>query len=148
MPPALICQSPSMDAFGNDVTNFTLAVVKDMEVQFRQSETAATIEVGVAIGAVASVIIILCIFGSTRACLQKRRGGLGPFCCKPLVSGAILEHTPSDDEDAAAHGAAEGAAPQEEAQGAYRSESDSEDEGESVRVAREAQKRARAMGAM
>lgn len=138
-----------METFGNEVTNFTLTVVKNIEQRFKQSERTATVEVGVAIGAVASIVIMLCIFCSARVCRGRRgAGAVSPMCCKPPASDVTIDAPHSDDEDAAVEGGCEHASPPAGTEGAYRSESDSDDEGESVRVAREAQKRARAMGAM
>lgn len=138
-----------MEAFEHEVTNITLTVVKNIEQRFRQSEKTATVEVGVAIGAVASIVIMLCIFCSARACRCRRGAGtVGPMCCNPPVSEVTIDAPHSEDEDAAADGSCERASPPAGTKGAYRSESDSDDEGEGVRVAREAQKRARAMGAM
>tara|TARA_B100001057_G_scaffold487662_1_gene570736 strand:+ start:1833 stop:2258 length:426 start_codon:yes stop_codon:yes gene_type:complete len=138
-----------MEAFGNEVTNFTFTVVKNIEQRFKQSEKTATVEVGVAVGAVASIMIMLCIFCSARACRCRRGAGtVGPMCCKPPVSKVTIDVPHSEDEDAAADGGCKRASQSAGTEGAYRSESDSDDEGESVRVAREAQKRARAMGEM
>jgi hypothetical protein len=138
-----------METFGNDLTNFTLVIVKNIEQRFRQSEKTATVEMGVAIGAVASVIIILCIFCSAKVChCRQGIGTVGPMCCKPLVSDVALEVAHYADENAAADDACENAHPPAGTEGAYRSESDSDDEGEGVRVAREAQKRSRVVGAM
>lgn len=136
-----------MEAFGYDLTNLTLVVVKRIEQRFRQSEKTATVEVGVAIGALASIVILLGILCSTRVCLTNQPSGVGGrACCAKVPRDLNMEGAQDDDDDVAGNERSEHEQSPARTEGAYRSESDTDDEGEGVRVAREAQKRARASG--
>ena len=70
-------------------------------------------------------------------------------CCKPSASHITLEDGHDDDEEGgyyASHPGGDGVENAPSAvgtEGAYRSDSDSDDEGEGAKVSREAQRRAR-----
>lgn len=139
------------------MTNATMKLVRDLEAYFEQSEKAATVEVGVAIGVLVSVCIMVCLCCSAKVCIAAKRGDSPVVaCCKPSSSEITLEDGRNDDEeeDDECGGTQPEAGGKENApsalgtEGAYRSDSDSDDEGESVKVSREAQRRSRCASGM
>lgn len=139
-----------MGSIGDSVTNATLKLVRDLGVYFEQSEKTATVEVGVAIGVLVSVCIMLCLCCSAKVCIAAKRGDSPVVaCCKPSSSEITLEDGRDNNEDEdeeyrdpqADAGGAENAPSTLGTEGAYRSDSDSDDEGEGAKVSREAQRR-------
>ena len=146
-----------MESLGDSVTNATLKLVRDLEVYFEQSEKTATVEVGVAIGALVSVCIMLCLCCSAKVCIAAKRGDSPVVaCCKPSSSEITLEEGRDNDDDEdeeyggtqAEAGGTESAPSALGTEGAYRSDSDSDDEGEGAKVSREAQRRSRCASGM
>jgi len=132
------------------VTNATLDLVRDIEVYFEQSENTATAAVGVAIGAVVSVCIMLCLCCSTKMCISAKRGKSPVVaCCKRGSSDTALEYGHDNDDDDEGYGSQAEAGGKENApsalgtEGAYRSDSDSDYEDEGVKASREAQRHSR-----
>jgi hypothetical protein len=138
-----------MESVGVSVTNATLGLVRDMEVYFEQSEKTATVEVGVAIGVIVSVCIMLCLCCSAKVCMAANKGDSHVVaCCKPSARDIALESGHDDEEEgyntsSPGGGGVENAPSAVGTEGAYRSDSDSDDEGEGAKVSREAQRRAR-----
>ena len=117
-----------MESPGGSVTNATLTLVREMEAYFEQSENMATAEIGVAIGVVVSLGIMLGLCCSANVLISAKQGGSPVVaCCKPRPGAVGTENASS------ALGT----------EGAYRSDSDSDDEGEGAKVALEAQMRSR-----
>lgn len=116
------------------IHNATMRIVNSLENQGR-SESEATVEVGIFLGVVLSVIIFAlssCV--AFTFCSRTRRSQGTSVCCKSSPT-PVLEAV----EDDAAFSSTSPVAQI----GAYRSESDTDDEGQSKKVAAVAQKRAR-----
>lgn len=95
-----------------------------------QTDSEATVEVGVTIGVVTSLLI----FATASACLVRTR--------KPTPSATDVSEEDSQNADAVQEGASE-ADLEHGTEGAYRSDSDSEDDVQNRKIAIQAQKRAR-----
>lgn len=94
-----------------------------------QSDSEATIEVGVAMG----IAISLLVFTGASLCVARMR--------KPVVNAGIT--APSSLDAAAVNGAASEADVEQGTEGAYRSDTESDDELQNRKIARQAQKRSR-----
>ena len=113
---------------------------------------STAVEGGVAIGVIVSVCIMLCLCCSAKVCIAAKQGDSPVVaCCKPSASDITLEegHDHDDNEEGGYDASHPGGNGMENApsvvgtEGAYRSGSDSDDEGEGAKVSREAQRRAR-----
>ena len=127
-----------MEAFSTHITNASLLLVKAIEQRFSQTEKNATIEIGVVLGMLLSACILVLMYALNRCRKYKKDiEESGPTSDVSLESAA--EGCESKDEEDCEN------APSATAQstGAYRSDSDSDDEGQGARVNKEAQKRAR-----
>ena len=130
-----------MEWIGDAVTNATLHLVLQVESRYEQSEQIATVAVGVAVGVVVSALLMACLCLCSRArAFYKRRANMKEVCCSdepqsPAYSGSpaatpVPEHTSLDTE------------------GAYRSDSDADDEGQGRRIDRAAQRLSRGEGSV
>lgn len=116
------------------LSNVSLQLVRAVEERFAQTESNATVEVGVAIGVFMSVCILAALYAASR-----RRAPAISEADAPAPSGACaVEESP---KGADAESGADGAVGTE---GCYRSDSDSDDEGRGVKICKEAQRRSRA----
>ena len=124
----------------SEITNATLLLVRSIEERFSQTEKNAIIEVGIVIGACASVCLIACVILIGRYCCLQN-GGDAPCLQNGGSKDAVMDSTDSVVEEGVDN---EGGAPSvANTEGAYRSDSDSDDEGQSVKLSKEAQKRSR-----
>lgn len=115
----------------SEVTNATLLLVRSIEARFNQTEKNAIVEIGIMIGACASICLIACVMLIGRYCCLQNGGR----------KGAVMDSTDSVIEEGVDN---EGGDPSvANTEGAYRSDSDSDDEGQSVKLSKEAQKRSR-----
>jgi hypothetical protein len=142
-----------MQVSNDAVTNVTMRLVKDLEDRFHQSEKSATIEVGIAIGVVISLCILSCMCFSAKACrVCKGSDVVAPACCGAKEMRVDLEDAEDDEEDRDGGGGSmgdmDGAPSVANTEGAYRSDTDSDDEGHGTTLSKEAQKRARANGSV
>jgi len=142
-----------MQVASDAVTNATMRLVKDLEDRFDQSEKSATVEVGVTIGVVISLCILSCMCFSAKACrLCKGSDVAAPACCGVKETRIDLEGAEEDEEDCGEDnsgvGDIHGAPSVVNTEGAYRSDTDSDDEGQGATLSKEAQKRARANGSV
>lgn len=129
-----------MGSFSFHITNASLLLVNAVEDQFSQSENNAAIEIGVCIGMVLSACILLFIYGFKRCRRQKKLiKESGPASDVSIESNADRCEN-KDDEDCED---CEKAPYAVRTEGAYRSDSDSDDDGQGARVNKEAQKRSR-----
>lgn len=134
------------------MTNATLKLVQDFGDYFQQPEKVVIVEVGMALGVVMSVCIVLCLYCcSASVCVgTERRDSPMVACCKPsardLTPGGGLGHDGEEESDGVSLPGTTG--PENElsaldTEGAYRSDSESDDGGEGKKVALAAQKLAR-----
>jgi len=143
-----------MDSIGSSVTNATLEIIRDIEVYLEQSESTVTVEVGVAIGVVLSMCIMACVCCSAKVCIAAEIGDCAVVtCCKSDVNVVTLKDGCDDDDDDSGEPQSEKVVTENAhsalgTEGAYRSDSDSNDEGEGDKVSREAQKRSRRASGM
>lgn len=106
-----------MEYFDARAANMSVFLVRFLENKFSQTEKNATVELGVILGVALSVCSVVGIYGLNRWWARNKSVEL-----------------PSDSDNAESTQGTEGA---------YRSDSDSDDSDQSVRVSKEAQKRAR-----
>lgn len=133
------------------MTNATLKLIQDFGDYFQQSEKAVIVEVGMALGVVMSVCIVLCLYCSASVYVDtERRDSPMMACCKPrardLTPGGGLGHDGEEESDGVSLPGATGpenALSTLDTEGAYRSDSESDDGGEGKKVALAAQKLAR-----
>ena len=142
-----------MQVSSDAVTNATMRLVKDLEDRFHQSEKSATIEVGITIGVVISLCILSCVCFSAKACrVCKGSDVAAPACCGAKEMRVDLEDAEDDEKDrdkgdgSTSMSDMNGAPSVANTEGAYRSDTDSDDEGQGATLSKEAQKRARANG--
>lgn len=125
---------------GDSVTNATLRLVRGIETKYEQSEQMATIAVGITVGVVISVCIMACLCVSAKVCSSmRRRTSMKEVCCteeEPV--------SPQYDTDGGVPAAQD--CHSLDTEGAYRSDSDADDEGHGQRLAKDAQRRARGEG--
>ena len=126
----------------SEVTNATLLLVRSIEERFNQTEKNAIIEVGIAIGVFASIWLIVCIILLGR-CYRRRNGDdVAPgTCCNAGSKDVVIDSTESVIEEGIENES--GAPSVANTEGAYRSDSDSDDEGQGAKLSKEAQKRSR-----
>lgn len=135
-----------MAADGDAVTNATLKLVGDMQTYFEVSEQTATMAIGVSIGVAVSCVILLCMCCSSKVIYvtgQKLAFGRGCCAATAMESATPALHTNSAENDTTSAPGPTGTESVFGTEGAYRSDSESDDEGEGAKAAAVAQKRAR-----
>lgn len=126
------------------LTDATLKLVRLIEEKFNQTEKTATITLGVLVGIVASTCLISCMITSRHLykTQNNRVTGSADTCCVTNEHCEVFEQPVSvslaegDGETANVSSAAG-------TEGAYRSDSDSDDEGQGAKLCEEAQRRSR-----
>ena len=134
-----------MSYVSSEVTNATLRLVRSIEERLNQTEKNAIIEVGIAIGVFASIWVIACVILMGRCYRRRNDGNVAPgACCNAGSKDVVVDSTESvvkekvESENGVPYAA--------NTEGAYRSDSDSDDEGQSAKLSKEAQKRSRSTG--
>ena len=137
-----------MESVTSNVNASILDLLQDLETRFNQTEHIVTIEVGVALGLISSFAISVVLWASSRIAARTTDGPLDFVKTKIKDDRIVL--TPSMDmqADEAENGNAVGkdsTAPPSVAntEGAYRSDSESDDEGAKDRLSKTAQRRSR-----
>jgi len=139
-----------MQMVSEAVTNATLRLVKGWEERFNQSENGATAEIGIIIGAICSI----CILFILTTCFSSK--ALGVCNCSPMTTaagsgandamltfGGANDYEDQQDERVEGHANVNASRSGRNTEGAYRSETESDDEGEGVNLSKKAQRRAR-----
>ena len=119
---------------GDAITNHTLMLVRHIEGRYGQSEQMATVELGVSIGITASLAVLFCVSAVARAPFAFRKRGR-----TPKERAHKTRRVPAEcDADTDAEIDADNE--RRNTEGAYRSASESEEEGE---VAKQEESRVR-----
>lgn len=125
-------------AFDQGFSELSLELVNMIETRFSQNEQNATIEVGVVLGIFSSILILLFMCACNR-CRHTRRQVEMP--CGTTKEKNDIELSVESAVDGSG-GEIESSTPAS-TEGFYRSDSDSDDEGASMKISKEAQKRSR-----
>lgn len=141
-----------MASFGEKVDTFmgqsSMKLVAFIQGNFHTTEKNAIVLVGICIGVFLSLCLLGCVVVASNVCgsLDKIHVGSPRACCDSGVNkdssaqeaASTAEGGEAGDEDLEAPSVAN-------TEGAYRSDSDSDDEGQGARLSKQAQKRARSM---
>lgn len=127
--------SAAADAFSVRIANATMPLVKTLADTLSQSEKNATVEIGVVIGMATSALVLSLIYVAKLCIVRINKPSNAPMK-SDVSTESQTEACEEKDEDCEN-------APATGTEGAYRSDSDSDDDGQGTRVAKEAQKRAR-----
>lgn len=139
-----------MASFGEKVDSLmnkgSMGFVEFIKENFHTTEKNAIVLVGVCIGVFLSLWLLACVVVAGNVCgsLSKVNLGSPRACCDSVKAVEAQEAAPAaeggeaGDDDPEAPSVAN-------TEGAYRSDSDSDDEGQGARLSKQAQKRARSM---
>jgi len=126
---------------------FTMDLVDDLKQKSGQTDNTATVVVGVGIGMLVSAAIVCAFWCISRCCpliARRMRGGPRSGTVSRVVNDVELDADPEYDPQCASPTSAT----VHNTEGAYRSDSETSDDGEGVKATKEAQRRSRKNGSV
>lgn len=139
----------SADTLRAVFNQFTMDLVDDVKQKSGQTDNTATVVVGVGIGMLISAAIVCVFWFMSRCCplvACRMRGATSSGPVSRVVNDVELDADPEYDQQWASQSPT--SATVHNTEGAYRSDSETSDDGEGMKATKEAQRRSRKNGSV